>query len=1257
MATSGPCTVTTALVKVHYQREMQLTWTWTGASYNNNAKNLDCYKVQWLYSYKKPKEEDPVWYNDGSPQDVPLDAGNISMYTPPDYALSVKAKVRPVSKTHDVNGTETAYFTSGWKESNVFKLDGSGNIEKLDPSKLKNLKITIQKHSERTMVATWNWGHDKRLFDHYELEWRYTTGDGKWYLGTTDEVNEELAVYDARPEAKKVSVKVLPVSKTHWVKGVEVPYWQTEWSAEAIFVLDAGKAKTLAPIPDNKINLVLLADTERDMHVTWEWEQDDTESYSVQWGQYDEGNKFWINEDVKEVTRRMDQFTADTNSERVRVRIRPNAKTITKNGDEVKAWKSDWSNYIKYSFGAGSVSDVGKITDITLGIQNESDRTVYAKWTWDRDNTVSYNVEWSYDTGDGFWYEDGGTNTTLKQATYSAPTNAKEVRFIVTPVANTHLVNGETVPFWNADPSDAKTISLQASVPDTLTDMVTNIYIGIQAGTDRTVYATWEWSHEFDHTESYTVIWAYDTGNGVWFEEGETSVTQKQSIYSAPPNAVRVKIRIKPISETYTEFGKTVAYWDAPWSSDTADSGTIFTFATVAEVPPAPSISIKQYTLTAEEDVTDKNTARIEFQIVRNNTEIFTGGMSQVVLGYASFSCSVSAGGEYKARCRAYTSDGAESEWSDYSESVGTIPQTPAAITGCHALTTKSVELTWTPVQNADSYDIQYTTNKLYFDTSNDVQSMSVESIVQRAIVTSLSEGEEWFFRVRATNANGSSGWTAPASVILGRAPDVPTTWSQTTIVMVGEDAILYWVHNSEDGSHQTAARIELTIGGNTETKTVTFTPSEDDEEEEETSSYTVPTGSYAEGTSIKWRVQTKGIVEEYSPWSILRTIDVYAPPTLVLGLSQENKWYWDPFNFLTDDIYTAYGEVGAFTDVLTSFPFYITATPGPPTQKPVGYYLTIKANETYETINQVGETEWVNAGDEIYSKYFDAVGDHLFVALTPKDIDLENMIYYTVHCSVYMDSGLMAEASAIFHVEWEEVPYIPNAEIGLDKSNVATYICPYCRDGEGNLVGDVTLSVYRREFDGAYTELCKNIENTGSTYITDPHPALDFARYRIVTTSKKTGAVGYYDAPGYPVNEKVIIIQWNDQWSSFEGDEGVREIPPWTGSMLKLPYNIDVSDDNEKDVSLVKYIGRTHPVSYYGTQVGGSATWNADIDRSDTETLYQLRRLMRYMGDVYVREPSGSGYWANIAVSFSQKHCEVTIPVTLSITRVDGGA
>ena len=186
---------------------------------------------------------------------------------------------------------------------------------------------------------------------------------------------------------------------------------------------------------------------------------------------------------------------------------------------------------------------------------------------------------------------------------------------------------------------------------------------------------------------------------------------------------------------------------------------------------------------------------------------------------------------------------------------------------------------------------------------------------------------------------------------------------------------------------------------------------------------------------------------------------------------------------------------------------------------------------------------------------------------------------------------------------------------------------------------------------------MATGLDNMSNTFITEPHPSLDYARYRIVATMNSTGAVSYYDMPGYPVGEKTVIIQWAEKWTRFDvtADDDLEQ-PPWSGSLLKLPYNIDVSDNYDADVSHVNYIGRKHPVSYYGTQVGETSNWKVEIDKKDKDTLYALRRLAVWMDDVYVREPSGSGYWATVSVSFSQTHCVLTIPVTLAVTRVEGG-
>ena len=255
------------------------------------------------------------------------------------------------------------------------------------------------------------------------------------------------------------------------------------------------------------------------------------------------------------------------------------------------------------------------------------------------------------------------------------------------------------------------------------------------------------------------------------------------------------------------------------------------------------------------------------------------------------------------------------------------------------------------------------------------------------------------------------------------------------------------------------------------------------------------------------------------------------------------------------------------------------------------------------------------------------------------------------------MDSGLTAIDESDLDVAWADDPDQPNLEIAVNNEDVSVYMMPYCEDLSGNRITNVYLSVYRKEFDGGFTEIAHNLDGSNQTWITDPHPALDYARYRVVSKKKDTGHISYYDIPSYYIGEKAIIIQWNEEWFNYINDsESPLDAENWSGSILRLPYNVDVSESNDIDVELVEYIGRKHPTSYYGTQLGQTANWNVEIERNDTETIYALRRLAIWPGDVYVREPSGSGYWAKISVSFDKTHCELTIPVKLTITRVEGG-
>lgn len=809
------------------------------------------------------------------------------------------------------------------------------------------------------------------------------------------------------------------------------------------------------------------------------------------------------------------------------------------------------------------------------------------------------------------------------------------------------------------------------------------------------LFATWKW-HKAGDTAKYKVLWTYDSGDGVWFsgENKEISVDKdapelsRQSIYSVPATAKKIRFKVKPISTSKTDNGNETFLWEADWS----DVKTWTDSTPLATPGSAPNVELVKYKLTASlTGIKIANATHIEFEVHKDNSNSnYARKKAKITTEQASYVFTVDAGSQYKVRCRAYNStDKTYSDWTAYSDNYKAMPAAPVGFTVVRGNSETSVYLEWEAVNAAETYDIEYTTKKEYFDTASDTTVEQGIEFTKREI-TGLESGEEYFFRLRAVSEGGTSGWSEVSSVVIGEEPAAPTTWSSSTTVITGEPLKLYWVHNSKDASSQTFAEVEMTIGGIVETYTIENTTDED--EKDKTSVHEVDTTEYPEGTSILWRVRTAGITKKYGDWSIQRTVDIYAPPTLELKMTDIG---------------------GNVIETLTSFPFYIYALAGPKTQAPIGYHLAITANESYETTDSVGRAITINAGDAVYSKYFD-IQDALLVEMSAGNIDLENNISYTITCEVSMNSGLTASAEVEFSVTWEELAFAPNAEIAIDYDTMTASIRPYCVDGKlvchlVNVEGDtytlgeefpggvwgepyngvrletgelvyfgmtttgeeiyycfietvatvegVLMSVYRREFDGSFTELAADLDSSRATTVTDPHPALDYARYRIVAKTQATGAVTYYDLPGFYVGGKAAIIQWDEEWSNFDvtnEDEMVQ--PPWSGSMLKLPYNIDVTDNSAPDVSLIKYIGREHPVGYYGTHVGSTASWTVEIEKDDKDTLYALRRLMRWMGNAYVREPSGAGYWANVVVSFTQTHCEKTIPVTITINRVEGG-
>lgn len=823
--------------------------------------------------------------------------------------------------------------------------------------------------------------------------------------------------------------------------------------------------------------------------------------------------------------------------------------------------------------------------------------------------------------------------------------------------------------------SIGQTIVLQGTAKKKTTNITNNIKItniGLQSSkTDNTVFATWVWTYD-TKTDHYEVEWRFNTDANVsnGFPGHTETTTEQLSVYSSvPTDATCVTLRIRPISKTFGKDGKST-YFDVGWSSWWTAKSTYNFSDNPPKTPPAPvldenSIS-KKNKLKVKLTELEVNAKQIEFEIEKDGIEGYKKIKKDIASNKsASIETSVAPGSSYRVRCRSIRNS-MISEWSDWSVSQSSYPATSAGIYSIYAINELSgqvgeekqfaIRLHWYTVSGADNYIIQYTTNDEYFDSNpsgvTDVDlggSKKEPYSLDHVEITGLTGGLTYFFRVRSVTNGNNGDWSEIAAIILGDKPTAPTTWSSTTSAISGEPLTLYWVHNSKDGSSQTYANLELTTVGMingeyvNKTEVLNIENSVLPDEKDKTSSYVIDTSQYEEGVKIKWCVQTAGILRnsdtgdyEYGDWSVHREVVVYG----------------EPFVNLTATNY----EGVSFTE-LTSLPINISAYAGPSSQKPIGFHLSVIADQNYETIDNVGNEKMVVAGTAVYSKYHDVSNNPLSVTLSAGDLSLTNNTRYVITCRVCMDSGLTAEASIPFTVAWEAIEeFWPNAEITYDANTFTTAIRPYCYDIDEQLIDGITLTVYRIEFDGTFTEL-DTVNNVDEVSVTDPHPSLNYARYRIVAISNNTGAVSYYDMPGHFIGEPSAILQWDEEWTNFRlNDENTVTERHWSGSLLKLMYNIDVSDQHDKEVELINYIGREHPVSYYGTQIGHTATWNMEIAKDDEETLYALRRLARWMGNVYVREPSGSGYWASVKVSFSQTHCEVTIPVTLEITRVEGG-
>ena len=889
------------------------------------------------------------------------------------------------------------------------------------------------------------------------------------------------------------------------------------------------------------------------------------------------------------------------------------------------------------------------VTISNFGILTDTTRTVYVTWDWSHkaNGTKSFDVKWEWQSSDGNWLNYSTTTESSEEGMGIVDELTKTYRY-----ASTH----------NAD---EKAVAVRVSIKPV-------------AETGKNTAVVYKWQTQ---TQSFKGSWQVATPS-------TPTVEIKNYLLTATLDGLPVK-----------ELGIDGVQFDVRKNDDMEKCKDPYTIYEFSDNDKAIGNGYIQFSMSIDAG----SKYRVRARCMKYFSETNKNKVSAYYSGWSDFSnytYTIPTAPELK-ECKVVGMNDVRFKWSKVNSADG-----------------YTIEYIAKDENNYKLYD----SPEAYFDGNpSEVISVSVDATKVTAVLGNISYvvadipvGATYLARVKSVNSDAESKYSNIMNFILGTESEAPTTWSSSTSVGIGEPLRLYWVHNSTDGSKESSAHINFTnlstndsaiatirkTSSNTiasiaadnkitvqtirnynphlskytdnrtlEPGTIVRTTSlnfvfVEVEDEEITSHFIIDTDgsryggtgfpyNFYDGNKFTWKVQTAGVLLNsdkslnYGEWSIERTVDVYAPPTLEIALYKNDGEYLDDENPLRTLPFKAVLSVGNTTN-----------------QTPTGYYVSVVAANDHMIVDEVGNEKAILAGTKVFSRYYDSTETSKEIEFKAKDLSLTDGETYYVYCSVAMSSGLVAEArSNDFVVGWVYGSgYYPSVEIGVDKDTLTSRIRVWAQ----NAPETVQLFVYRINHDGTFIELETDSDdpesgllNTGSVWITDPHPGLDYARYRVVARDPDTGVIQYMDA-SKDVREKSVVIQWDEEWQTIDLSDGDTVMKnaglTYTGSMLKIPYNIDVSNAHSPDVSLVRYIGRKRPVSYYGTHLGETATWNMVIPKSDKETLYALRRLAIYMGDVYVREPSGSGYWASINISFSQAHLDLTIPVTINITPVEGG-
>lgn len=620
--------------------------------------------------------------------------------------------------------------------------------------------------------------------------------------------------------------------------------------------------------------------------------------------------------------------------------------------------------------------------------------------------------------------------------------------------------------------------------------------------------------------------------------------------------------------------------------------------------------------------------------------------------------------------------------------------------------TKAAAQVSWSNAQSSgETYEVQYTDDGEAFadNAIGYIQSLDFDGSggsSHTVAVTGLDRGRTWYFRVRKKAESGQGDWSATASCMIEGEQEpaeeiaAPTAIDTLAGYASDEAITLAWVHNSAQESTQSGYQVEVTVtkpGGLPTSRVVEAMEPTDG------STYTLDVGDWglaADGTRVEWRVRTCGAqFRVYGPWSRTQSFQVFARPAASVSVPSEVHAF--PIEVEASAVSSGGGSLSDENAAIS-------------------YTVEIVAGEGFEYEDRDGTMRHVAEGEVVFTRTIDSRDEGFdpsgwVCAVGAMDARIIGGIAYNARATVLTAQGMRAEAEVGFTAYWDDTMPDPFCTAERDLEGYTVLLAPFCgsysyEEGPDVPSGDVppaeemtaderdamdewvvtpapqdyaseyidgpaepivmnrevydlrentVLSVYRVTPSGP-VEIATNMPNDGSAACLDPHPDFGSTTYRAVATDTETGLQSAYEFEvEMPIDR--IVVQWDEQW--VEG--GVESFfAAYMGNRIELNHNMETSETYAQDAALREYAGRSHPVSYYGTQQGQTASIGGVLVKGyEEETLRKVRELAAWRGDAYVREPLGTGYWANVRPSVSSTFGSAAISVTLDVARVEGGA